>query len=150
MSPLNLYFLMLCLSSCFRVTRFSDTWVSAEREAGGAAGCWQQVEADRLLDITTPVAGAGTAAILWVCVMLLWMNACHCVIHWVVLRGYWDPVSGCTFIYTLSQKTSIFLFPPNLAFSKDLTDERGGQSFLVTTISVMTTSCFFYRFSLYV
>lgn len=136
------------ISCCFvcilvSVSRVLVIHEQVPREVGGAAGCWQQVEAARLLDTAAPVAGVGTAAILWVCMELLWMNGCHCVILRVVLRGYWDPVSGCTFIYALSQKTSISFSPPVWHFSKELTDEKGGQNFLVMTISIMTSFWFF-------
>lgn len=112
------------ISCCFvcilvSVSRVLVIHEQVPREVGGAAGCWQQVEAARLLDTAAPVAGVGTAAILWVCMELLWMNGCHCVILRVVLRGYWDPVSGCTFIYALSQKTSISFSPPVCIFLKN-------------------------------
>lgn len=43
---------------------------------------------------------------------------------------------------SLSKDFHIF-FPPSLHFSKELTDEKGGQNFLVMTISIMTTFWFF-------
>lgn len=88
-------------------------------------------------------ARVSTNLIFSVCVALVLMNSRYCIILKVVLRGYWDPISCCTLICTLSWNTSVFFFfPPGFGIFP--MERKGGQSFWLWFFSVV----FFFFFNI--
>lgn len=87
-------------------------------------------------------ARVSTNLIFSVCVALVLMNSRYCIILKVVLRGYWDPISCCTLICTLSWNTSVFFFSPRIwHFSK-------GKERWTKLLVVILFCCVFFFFNI--
>lgn len=87
-----------------------------------------------------------TNVIFLVCEALVLVNSCHCIILKVVLRGYWDPISCCALICTLSTFI-LFFFPSDLVlFQRKNWQERWTKLLVVFLFCFNIGSGFTYKY----